>query len=129
MTTSTLLIPKVFILNYMSCLIPINTMIVESRHKCQHCNKTFSRKNHLIDHARTHSGGKNYIYVRIVSKTIEYFFIKETPFQCERCPKSFRTKQMRKTHTDRNCDESKTFVCYICNKTLKTLSSVINHVK
>lgn len=41
-------------------------------YRCTYCMKTFTRKEHLVNHIRQHTG--------------------ETPFSCEYCPKAFTRK-------------------------------------
>lgn len=44
----------------------------ESPHRCNFCSKSFTRREHLVNHVRQHTG--------------------ETPFQCGYCPKAFTRK-------------------------------------
>lgn len=59
--------------------IPLNIQVNHIRqhtgecpHKCTHCEKSFTRKEHLTNHIRQHTG--------------------ETPFKCTYCPKQFTRK-------------------------------------
>lgn len=51
----------------------------ESPHRCTFCSKSFTRREHLVNHVRQHTG--------------------ETPFQCGYCPKAFT----RKDHLGNYC--------------------------
>ena len=50
----------------------------EKPHECSLCDKSFSKKQHLIRHMLTHTGKK--------------------PYKCSQCDKTFRVNRKLKTH-------------------------------
>lgn len=103
---------------------------LESVHKCSYCDKMFTRKEHLLNHTRLHTGGKLTISFLVSSEFIRITLIcLDTPFQCKLCGKQFKVKKQLKAHIIGHSETPKTFVCYICSKSLTKQSSVTNHIK
>ncbi|CAO1338410.1 unnamed protein product [Diamesa hyperborea] len=80
----------------------------ESPHKCMYCNKSFTRKEHMVNHIRQHTG--------------------ETPFKCSYCPKAFTRKDHMVNHIRQHTGECP-FKCSFCNKTFTRKEHLNNHVR
>lgn len=80
----------------------------ETPHRCDFCSKTFTRKEHLLNHVRQHTG--------------------ESPHRCGFCSKSFTRKEHLVNHIRQHTGESGWQRCSLrLNKiptTLSTLDSV-----
>ena len=64
-------------------------------HVCLECNKEFSRKSHLMEHMRIHTGGK--------------------PYACTVCSKGFSDKSNLTRHMQIHTGE-KPYACIVCSK-------------
>lgn len=78
------------------------------RFQCEVCYKSFSQKNNVLRHLKTHTG--------------------EKLFQCEMCHKSFSQNcnlvRHRRTHTN-----DKPFECEVCHKPFAQKCHLIRHIR
>lgn len=58
----------------------------ETPHRCDICSKTFTRKEHLLNHVRQHTG--------------------ESPHRCTYCPKTFTRKEHLTNHIHQHTGET-----------------------
>ena len=79
-------------------------------HKCEHCNKEFSKKSQLTAHTK------------IVHD-------KATSFMCDLCGKSFVQKSSLKKHHDHFHEKIKNHVCNICSKAFAGSTDLKFHIK
>ncbi|VVC89040.1 unnamed protein product [Leptidea sinapis] len=67
----------------------------ETPHRCDFCSKTFTRKEHLLNHVRQHTG--------------------ESPHRCDYCAKSFTRREHLVNHVRQHTGETP-FQCGYCPK-------------
>lgn len=70
-------------------LFPITMQAGETPHRCDFCSKTFTRKEHLLNHVRQHTG--------------------ESPHRCTYCPKTFTRKEHLTNHIHQHTGEATSF--------------------
>jgi KRAB domain-containing zinc finger protein len=87
-----------------------NTMQEPYPHQCNYCHQSFSRKNNLERHIRTHTG--------------------EKPYQCKYCSITYTDQSDLKKH-ERTHTREKPYVCIIpgCNKEYVNSHSLTSHMK
>lgn len=76
--------------------------------KCDICEKTFKRREHLYQHSKLHSGIR--------------------PFSCVHCPKTFSRKEHLMRHLTSHSG-AKDFSCDICNKRFSRPDNLKKHKK
>ena len=79
----------------------------QKKFKCNMCGKVCSRKGHLEEHIRTHTG--------------------EKPYQCLLCKKSFCQSGALSTHMATH--ESKNYQCDVCERFFTASSSLTSHIR
>lgn len=77
-------------------------------HKCERCDKTFTRKTHLRRHMLTHNSSK--------------------PFKCPHCEKSFSRSEHLNTHISIHTG-SKSFSCTLCEKSFVRSDHLRRHTE
>lgn len=78
----------------------------QAKFKCQHCDKSFSRKANLDSHLNVHSMEKR--------------------FECSHCGLMLKTKANLRVHQKLHSDDI--VVCKFCDKRFKTSNQLINHM-
>uniref|UniRef100_A0A183A3L8 Protein krueppel n=1 Tax=Echinostoma caproni TaxID=27848 RepID=A0A183A3L8_9TREM len=77
-------------------------------HKCEACNKCFSRSDELTRHARIHTGAK--------------------PFKCVQCSREFSRSDHLTTHMRTHTGE-RPFVCEVCGRSFARSDERKRHSK
>lgn len=76
--------------------------------RCQYCSKTFTRKEHMVNHVRKHTG--------------------ETPHRCDICKKSFTRKEHFMNHVMWHTGETPHH-CQACGKKYTRKEHLANHMR
>jgi len=81
-------------------------LVSKNPYKCSSCNKDFSKKYALIQHARVHSG--------------------EKPYECTFCNKTFKQQSQRNQHIRIHTGE-KPYICPLCDTAFVQQSHLNQH--
>lgn len=106
---------------------------------CSECSRSFSSRSGLTEHSKVHSGEKKIFTCSEPGCEAQYassFDLKvhqrkhtgETPFGCQTCSRSFRSKRLLDDHS-RIHTGVVPFVCKNCSKTFTTASGLRQHFR
>ncbi len=103
-------------------------------HTCRICKKTFTRKDLLVTHIRTHTGERPYKCHQCEKtfadsgncKKHERIHTGERPYQCGFCSKSFRYSTNLARHQRIHTGE-RAYQCTLCDKSFTQRSTLQSH--
>ncbi|XP_061786055.2 uncharacterized protein [Nerophis lumbriciformis] len=104
--------------------------------KCSVCDKIFTKRKTIIEHARTHTKekpfscsicGKRFSWKSSIT-THTKLHLPEKPFRCSFCGKRFSQKSHVESHRRTHTGE-KPFKCQFCDKRFSYQSSMASHVR
>ncbi|XP_062303648.1 zinc finger protein 180-like isoform X2 [Osmerus eperlanus] len=108
----------------------------KTKHQCQQCNKTFSRKGALVFHMRTHTVKKSYQCQQCNKRFSQSGSLLkhirthtgEKPYQCQECNKLFARSDTLVGHMKTHTGE-KPFQCQQCNKRFSKKGNLVVHMR
>ncbi|KFB37306.1 AGAP002918-PA-like protein [Anopheles sinensis] len=103
-------------------------------HRCDECNKTFTRKSNLIDHERLHNQSKPYRCEYCDKRFVQIGNLRmhlrthtaEKPFHCQLCERSFAQSGSLKMHIKSHAN-IKSYSCDTCDKAFLSSSDLVKH--
>lgn len=103
----------------------------QKNHKCQYCERAFPTQSLLVTHTRVG------FFVRFSSISVYFKFLLafnqkihtgERPFQCQMCPKAFKTQGALDLHARRHSG-LKPYQCEVCNRGFVESSNLKVHMR
>ena len=79
---------------------------IPSKHKCEHCNRVFTRRHNLKAHMQTHTENR--------------------PYKCSQCSRTFRRMYDVKRHQQTH-NATKPYSCKFCGKRFARADAVLRH--
>lgn len=109
---------------------------MDKPYACPECDKSYTRKDHLQGHMRTHTGDRPYKCSECDSTFAYNHVLKnhmrshtgERPYKCTECDKSFHLRQHLDDHVRAHTGE-KPFKCVECDAAFAVRVNLTNHVR
>lgn len=109
---------------------------MDKPHACPECDKTYTRKDHLKGHMRTHTGDRPYKCTECDSTFAYNHVLKnhmrshtgERPYKCTECDKSFAYRNGLDDHSRLHTGE-KPYKCTECDAAFAVQVNLTNHMR
>ncbi|KAL7739647.1 hypothetical protein ACLKA6_018857 [Drosophila palustris] len=104
---------------------------------CDKCGKKFSGRTSLSDHVRSECGRmplyectvcRKRLSTAGILKTHMLLHQSETPYQCDKCGKTFKVKAQYKSHLKTRHTDYKPYKCHLCPKEYPYRESLLTHM-
>ena len=93
-----------------------------TKYECEQCHLSYTRKDSLLRHVRSHSKAQNTPVVIITAKKTQIY-------HCEKCDYNTTTKRYLVRHNKEvhESKDSKSFACDICESTFTNSGNLSRH--
>lgn len=104
---------------------------------CDKCGKKFSGRTSLSDHVRSECGRmplyectvcRKRLSTAGILKTHMLLHQSDTPYQCDKCGKTFKVKAQYKSHLKTRHTDYKPYKCHLCPKEYPYRESLLTHM-
>ncbi|EDV94095.1 zinc finger protein 3 homolog [Drosophila grimshawi] len=104
---------------------------------CDKCGKKFTGRTSLSDHVRSECGRMPLYECKVCNKRLSTAGIlkthmllhqSETPYQCDKCGKTFKVKAQYKSHLKTRHTDYKPYKCHLCPKEYPYRESLLTHM-
>ncbi|XP_017954507.1 zinc finger protein 239 isoform X3 [Drosophila navojoa] len=104
---------------------------------CDKCGKKFTGRTSLSDHVRSECGRVPLYECSVCCKRLSTAGIlkthmllhqSETPYQCDKCGKTFKVKAQYKSHLKTRHTDNKPYKCHLCPKEYPYRESLLTHM-